>query len=534
MKKISIISLIGLLTVFTVPFFVAAQQPASKTTLKFDRVLDYVDRLYVDSVQADKLVEEAIRAMLEKLDPHSYYVTKEEFDEMNAPLKGNFDGVGIRFQIMQDTIFVVQTIPGGPSEKVGIRAGDKFVEIDNKPVAGVGIKNSGVRDMLLGTKGTKVTVKVFRKGTPDLLTFVITRDKIPIHSMDAAYMVTPTIGYIKLNNFSATSVTEFRTAMKDLKSKGMKDLIIDLQGNGGGYLNTAIELCDELLDSDKLIVYTEGRSYPKEEYKSRFTGAFEKGRLVVLVDEGSASASEILSGAVQDWDRGLIVGRRSFGKGLVQKQLTLPDGSAMRLTTQRYYTPAGRCIQKPYDEGKEAYQKEKYSRYESGEAFHIDSIKIPDSLKFQTLIKKRTVFGGGGIIPDVFVPLDTSGTSEYWSRLLRKGIINQFSLNYVDQNRDELLSTFPDFQTFKKNFEIESVVKEMIAYGEKEGIEYNEEAYQKAKQAIDLRLKASIAQNIWDFASFYEIINDLNDSLQKTIETLNDGTYDKMKLASNK
>ncbi|MFN3917331.1 MAG: S41 family peptidase [Flavobacteriales bacterium] len=531
----SIISLIAFLPFFAIsPYFISAQQPASKTTLKFDRVLDYVDRLYVDSVQTDKLVEEAIRAMLEKLDPHSYYVTKEEFEEMNAPLKGNFDGVGVRFQIMQDTIFVVQTIPGGPSEKVGIRAGDKFIEIDNKPVAGVGIKNSGVRDMLLGTKGTKVTVKVFRKGVPDLLTFIVTRDKIPINSLDAAYMVTPTVGYIKLNNFSATSVTEFRAAMKDLKVKGMKDLVIDLQGNGGGYLNTAIELCDELLDSDKLIVYTEGRSYPKEEYKSRFTGSFEKGRLIVLVDESSASASEILSGAVQDWDRGLIVGRRSFGKGLVQKQLTLPDGSAMRLTTQRYYTPAGRCIQKPYNEGKEAYQKEKYSRYESGEAFYIDSIKIPDSLKYQTLIKKRTVFGGGGIIPDVFVPLDTTGTSEYWSRLLRKGIINQFSLNYVDQNREELVAKFPNFQEFKKNFDIETVIKEMIVYGDKEGVEYNEEAYQKSKQAIDLRLKASIAQNIWDFASFYEIINDLNDSLQKAIETLNDGTYDKMKLASNK
>ena len=515
-------------------FSATAQPPASKTTLKFERALDYVERLYVDSVESEKLVEEAIRGLLEKLDPHSYYITKKEFEDMNAPLKGNFEGVGIRFQIMQDTILVVNPVPGGPSEKVGIRAGDKFVEIDDKPVAGMGIKNSDVRDLLLGSKGTKVTVKIKRRGINDLLTFVITRDKIPIHSVDAAYMVTPTIGYIKLNNFSATSLSEFKTAMKDLKSKGMRDLVMDLQGNGGGYLNTAIELCDEFLDADKLIVYTEGRSYPKEEYRSHQSGTFEKGRLVVLIDESSASASEILSGAIQDWDRGLIVGRRSFGKGLVQKQLSLPDGSAMRLTTQRYYTPAGRCIQKPYDEGKEAYQKEKYSRYESGEAFHIDSIKVPDSLKYQTLVKKRTVYGGGGVIPDVFVSLDTSSTSEYWNRLVRKGIMNQFALNYVDKNREELLRMYPSLEAYKKDFDPAYVLQEMIAYAEKEGVAYNEVDYQKAKRAIDLRLKANIAQNLWDYPSFYQIINDLNDALQKAVEALENGTYDKMRLAMSK
>lgn len=504
------------------------------TTEKFNALMGYISQFYVDSVAEEELVEGAIITMLEQLDPHSIYIPKKEVEEMNAPLKGNFDGVGIRYQVMKDTIMVVNPIPGGPSEKVGIRAGDKIIAIDGKVVAGVGIRNIQIQEKLRGPKGTKVSVEIVRNGEKENLNFTISRDKIPIYSIDAAYMAAPEIGYIKLNSFGETTMREFFFAFDSLKKQGMKSLIFDLQGNGGGYLNTAIELCDEFLGGDKLIVFTEGRAFDRKDVFARKEGVFETGKLVLLIDESSASASEIVSGAIQDWDRGLIIGRRSFGKGLVQKPINLPDGSQVRLTTQRYYTPSGRCIQKPYEDGSEEYHKEKYQRYLSGEMTFKDSIKIPDSLKFQTKVNKREVYGAGGIIPDVFVPIDTSSNSEYLSKILRGGIFNNYCLNYVDKNRASLKQNYPEFKKFKTGFIVDKkMMDDFIAYAEKEGIAFNEKDYAISKHVIEVRLKAGIASNLWDYGYFYEIINELNPAYLKAIEAINGNFFKDLKIAYN-
>lgn len=496
----------------------------------YSKALPYFDQIYADSVTNGLITEYGIRYMLEQLDPHSSYISLEDLHDMEAPLKGSFMGVGVRFQIDKDTIVVAEPIPGGPSEKVGIMAGDKFIFIDDELVAGVGINNSGVRSRLLGEKGTEVKVKMKRKGVTELLSFTIKRDKIPIYSMDAAYIAAPGVGYVKLNNFSATSVDEVREAINDLKRDGMKDLIIDLQGNGGGYLMTAVNLADELLEGSKTVVYTEGRAYPKKLYDTRYKGLLEDGRVIVLVDQNSASASEIVSGAIQDWDRGLIVGRRTFSKGLVQKPVSLPDGTTVRITTSRYYTPSGRCIQKPYDNGSIEYRKEKYDRYETGELFHKDSIKVNTNDVHYTLVKNRPVYGGEGIIPDVFVPLDTAGTSDYFSELIRNGIFSGFTLNYVNDNRKSMEDKYPTFDKFKENFKVDKVVKDLIKYGENEGVEFDEAGYEEAKTAIHVRLKANIAQNLYDRTKFYEIINELNNELQVAIELLEKGDeFDKIK-----
>lgn len=500
-----------------------AQTPSKRaTTDKFEYLYNNISNLYVDEVDGEQLVEDAIVSMLMELDPHSIYIPREELEQMNEPLKGKFEGIGVRFNILKDTITVVNPIPGGPSEKLGIRAGDRIIYVEDEMVAGVGIKNRDVMDKLRGDKGTKVMVKIQRRNESELLEFTITRDKIPIYSIDASYMAAPEIGYIKLNRFSATSMTEFKKAMTKLKGEGMKNLILDLRGNGGGYLKTAIDLADEFLDQEKLIVYTEGRSFPKEETFSRREGSFEKGKLVILIDESSASASEIVSGAVQDWDRGLIIGRRSFGKGLVQKPIMLPDGSAVRLTISRYYTPSGRCIQKPYDEGSDAYHREKYERFESGEMFSIDSLNLPDSLKFTTG-KGRVVYGGGGILPDIFVPVDTTGTSDYFAALMRKGVFNSFTLTYVDNNRDDLKAKYPEFEKYQNEFEVSgALMDQFFEYATAEGIEFDEEGYQQAKNTIEVRMKAQIAANLWDYEKFYEVINVLSPSYLKALEVLQD------------
>jgi len=489
----------------------------------YEKALNYFDAVYADTVSNTVIVENGIRYMLDQLDPHSAYISLKDIHDMNAPLKGSFSGVGVRFQIVKDTITVVQAIPGGPSEKVGIQAGDQFVEIEEEVVAGTGINNGGVRERLLGDKGTKVHVKMRRAGSKELLEFTIERDKIPIYSLDASYMAAPKVGYVKLNNFSATTVDEVKKAVRELREEGMKDLIIDLQSNGGGYLMTAINLVDELLDDDKLVVYTQGRTYPRNNYGTRHKGGFEQGRLIILVNESSASASEIVSGAIQDWDRGLIVGRRSFGKGLVQKPIYLTDGTQVRITTQRYYTPAGRCIQKSYENGTREYRKEKYDRYSSGESFNKDSIHFIDSLKFETKVKNRVVYGGGGIMPDIFVPLDTTGTSKYYSSLIRKGIMNRFALTWVNTNRKKLESKYISFDKFKSNFSTDKVLKELFKYAEEEGLEYNEDEFLAAENTIKTRLKANIAQNLYDYRKFYEIINDLNSSLQEALKILKEG-----------
>ena len=498
----------------------------------YRQALKYFDAIYPDSIENSLITEYGIRYMLEQLDPHSTYISLEDIHDMNAPLKGSFTGVGVRFQIVKDTIIIVQAIPGGPSEKVGIMAGDKIVKINEEVVGGIGIKNSGVRDRLLGEKGSKVQVDIKRSGIKELLEFNIERDKIPIYSVDASYMVTPTIGYIKLNNFSASSIAEIQKAVYKLKGEGMKDIILDLQNNGGGYLMTAVDLVDEFLSGSKLVVSTKGRMYTENPYQTRTKGLLENGNVIVLVNESSASASEIVSGAIQDWDRGLIVGRRTFGKGLVQKPINLLDGTQVRITTSKYYTPSGRCIQKPYEEGSVVYRKEKYDRYASGESFHRDSIKFNLDETFTTKLKNRTVYGGGGIMPDYFVPLDTSGTSEYYSALIRKGIMNQFSLIWVNENRDKLETKFSSFNKFKTAFNTDKALKELINYAKKEGLEFDEDIFKEAENTIRIRLKANIAQNLYDYKKFYEIINELNNSLKKSIELLEDGEAFK-KLAKN-
>jgi carboxyl-terminal processing protease len=466
LRKISLYLLLSFL--FTVPAsMVEAQNSVQQNQLKFGRLLRLVDGYYVDSADIDKLTEKAIVNLLTELDPHSTYISKEEVEKMNEPLKGNFEGIGISFNIYKDTLLVLNPISGGPSEKVGLRAGDRIVEVDDKMIAGIGLKNSDVFDMLRGKKGTRVDLKVLRKSNKNLLDFTIIRDKIPIFSLDASYMLDETTGYIKLNRFAATSTEEFLSAMADLKRQNIKNLIFDLRGNTGGYLKTAIEISDQFLEDDDLVVYTEGMNEPKREYKATAKGTFKDGKLVVLVDENSASASEIVSGAIQDWDRGVIIGRRSFGKGLVQKPFFLTDGSMVRLTTAHYYTPSGRCIQKSYEEGVKEYRKDYANRMTSGEMFSADSIEFDEKLKHKTLVNGRDVFGGGGVMPDIFVPMDTSMHYSYINRLGRKGIIRNFAMDYVDSNRDQLKQNYPEFDQFDKNFHVTSeMIDEVVERGD--------------------------------------------------------------------
>ena len=506
----------------------------SETTEKFATLLNYIDLMYVDTVQAAALTEKAIIHMLEELDPHSVYLSKEEVQSANEPLQGSFDGIGVQFQILHDTILVVEPIQGGPSEKLGIRSGDKIVKIDGDNVAGIGIKNSDVMKKLKGPKGTKVTVGIERNRETDLYYYTIVRDKIPIYSSDASYIVAPGIGYVKISRFAQTTAEEMRKAITELRAEGMKDLVIDLQDNGGGLLDIAVEMCDEFISGDRLLVYTEGRSFPRDERRANpeKKGIFEKGRLIVLIDESSASASEILSGAVQDWDRGLIIGRRSFGKGLVQRPVRLPDGSMVRLTVQKYFTPSGRCIQKSYDDGLAEYEKDKEKRFKNGELFSLDSLNLPDSLKYYTNLKKRTVYGGGGILPDIFVPLDTSENSNYFSEMLRTGVNNDWVMNYTNAQRAALLEKYPDIKTFTAKYELpDNAMTEMIDMLTKKEVAFNEAQYKTSEHAMRLRTKALIARNLYDNEAFYVIINDLNPALKKAVQVLQDGTFEKMKLA---
>ncbi len=502
------------------------QKPVQEQGEKFNTLLYYMNRMYVDSVDLDGLVETAIRGMLEELDPHSVYIPSEDLKQADEPLNGKFEGIGVRFNIMKDTIMVVATIAGGPSEKLGIMGGDRIVEVDGEVVAGVGIRNKGVMERLKGPKGTHVEVGIQRGRMDGLLYFDIERDKIPIYSVDAHYMVNNRTGYIKVNRFSKETMSELNSALDELQSEGMKDLVLDLQGNGGGMLNTAIEMGDEFLSGDRLIVYTDGRSFPREDRVADTEGRFEKGRLVVLVDESSASASEIVSGAIQDWDRGLIVGRRTFGKGLVQRPVRLPDGSAVRLTVQQYFTPAGRCIQKPYEDGVDAYRREKYERFEKGELMSLDSLDLPDSLKYSTKILGRTVYGGGGILPDVFVPIDTSYNSVYFTDLLRRGLFNRAVLEYVDKNRKRLEREYGDRDAFIADQPLEKELLDgLIALGEAEDIPFVEEDWNGSLYAIELRLKAILARTLFDTTAFYEVFNPINPVYRRAMEVLSDGTY---------
>ncbi|GHU90463.1 peptidase S41 [Bacteroidia bacterium] len=510
---------------------------------KLNMALYAIQNLYVDTVNENKLVEDAIVGLLEKLDPHSNYLNPEEVKEMNEPLQGNFDGIGIQFNMLTDTLYVIQVISGGPSEKVGIRAGDRIIEVDDTLIAGVKMKTNDVMRKLKGPKGTTVRVKVQRSGVPGLIEFKIVRDKIPVYSMDAYYMLNNKTGYIRLNRFAATSHEEFIKAFKDLKSKGMENLIFDLQNNGGGYLNAAIDIADEFLKQRETIVYTEGEHQRREDAQATTKGSFENGKLILLVDEYSASASEIVAGAVQDWDRAVIVGRRSFGKGLVQRPIPLPDGSMIRLTTARYYTPTGRSIQKPYENGNlESYNKDLIERYNHGEMVSADSIHFPDSLKYNTLINKRTVYGGGGIMPDYFVPLDTTYNTAVWREIYANGFIYRYAMNLVDKNREKYKKEYKNFNDFKSRFTVtdnmlEEVFNMMIddrktsepdakdtGTSEKDRKEFN-----ISKSVIALQIKGLIARDLWDMNEYVQIANQQNESLKKALEIIENQTeYDKL------
>lgn len=521
-RKISNWGLLLLAFILAIPFGNAsAQETVQENQLKFARLLRLVDGYYVDSANVEQLTEDAIVHLLSELDPHSTYISKEEVAKMNEGLKGNFEGIGISFNIYKDTLLVTTTISGGPSEKVGLRAGDRIVEVDGKNVAGIGLKNSDVFDLLRGKKGTEVNLKIVRKTSPDPLDFKVIRDKIPIFSLDASYMLDESTGYIKLNKFSATTNDEFEEAIKELKTQNLQNLVLDLRGNGGGYLNAAVAISDQFLNDDHLIVYTNGRNDPKRDYDATNNGYFEKGNLIVLTDEGTASASEIVSGAVQDWDRGLIIGRRSFGKGLVQKPFFLTDGSMVRLTTAHYYTPSGRCIQKPYDDGVGEYKKDYFNRMSNGEMFNADSIHFDDDLKHKTLVNGRNVYGGGGIMPDIFVPLDTSHHYSYLNKLRRKNVTYNFVLDFVDQNRESVHQEYPDFKAFNENFKItDDVVTEVVERGEKEGVEKDEESLEFVKESLRKELKAYIARDLFSRNDMFKVLNRDDDVIAKAIEVL--------------
>ncbi len=525
MRDVRIMIAVLLLSVLNTSWVVGQQRAISKDDPNFQlnklaHAMQLIKYMYVDTINEAKLVENAIVETLKELDPHSYYISKEELEEANEPIMGSFEGIGISFQLFHDTLYVISPIPGGPSEKVGILAGDKILEIDGNKSYGDHMTNKFVFDHLKGPKGTKVKIKVFRKGVKELIDFTIIRDKIPVNSVDATYMIDDEIGYIRISRFSLTTFEEYQKSIASLKKQGMKKLILDLRQNSGGVMQAAIEICDDLLNTNKLIVYTKGRQSPRRDYKSTPIGNFEKGSVAVLIDEGSASASEIVAGAVQDWDRGVIIGRRSFGKGLVQNPFPLPDGSAVRLTVARYYTPSGRSIQRPYSKGIEEYYKELYDRYTNGEIMNGKKLNFPDSLKYTTA-GMRTVYGGGGIMPDIYIPMDTTDLTKYNADLIRKRVFNDFVINYLQDRRKTILKEHPDFRSFAKGFNIsEELMKKFIALGEEQGVKFVEKDYNRSKIRMMHSLKALIGRNLWDMDAYFYIMSDIDDEFKKAVEIL--------------
>ncbi|NEW83308.1 MAG: S41 family peptidase [Mariniphaga sp.] len=499
-------------------------QDVQEQAIKFGRVLNLIERFYVDTTNINRLTENAISEMLSTLDPHSVYISKDEVAEMNQPLEGNFEGIGISFNVFQDTLMVMTTIPGGPSELVGLRPGDRIIKVDAKVVANIKLKTPDVFKLLRGDKGTKVNLTVLRKGEPAPLEFTIIRDKIPIFSLDASFMLTKETAYIKLNKFAATTIDEYKEAMKALNANAkVKNLVLDLRGNGGGFLGAAYELANQFLEEKKLIVYTEGTHSPRRDYLSTTRGDFTQGNLVILIDEGSASASEIVSGAIQDWDRGVLIGRRSFGKGLVQQPFPLNDGSMLRLTTAHYYTPAGRNIQKPYKDDIKNYRNEYFQRFEKGEMFSKDSISQPDSLMMKTLVTKRKVYAGGGIMPDIFIPMDTSMYYRYFNNLVRKNVLFPFVVGYIDKNRDQLKAKYKSIADFKDNFRVtDTMLDQLIEAGEKEGIKKDEESLKISGAIISRQIKALIARDLYDTGAYYLIMIEDDKEVEKAIEVLSD------------
>jgi carboxyl-terminal processing protease len=500
-----------------------SSQVFNEGTFKIDRTLGLIDAFYVDSANMDMLTEKAIIEILKNLDPHSTYISAKDVKSMNEPLNGNFEGIGIQFNLLRDSIIVIEPIAGGPSEKVGLRAGDRIITINQEKVTGIGISTTGVRSRLMGSKGTKVNITVFRKGEKDILEFTIIRDKIPINSLDASYMLDKETGYIKLNKFAATTEKEFSDAVKTLEKSNMKNLVLDLRGNGGGYMLAATSVANNFFPDQKLLVYLRGRKTPRQDYKSSGNGSLSSARVVVLTDEGSASASEILAGSIQDWDRGIIMGRRTFGKGLVQHPYNLTDGSLIRLTIARYYTPSGRSIQSSYNEGYDKYLENFLKRYTDGEMMTADSIHFPDSLKFKTLVNKRIVYGGGGIMPDAFVSADTTYNTAYFRRLVGKNVLNAFSLDYFDKNRVLLNSQYKSFEEFKNRFQFSSDdIKNFIAKGESEGVKFIEDQFNISKDEILLVLKGLVATNLWKTNEYFQIINKNDKVIENALKVISD------------
>ncbi len=503
--------------------------PAKKLQIAEALITNY----YVDTLNEDKLVEDAIVGMLKELDPHSTYSNAEETKEMTEPLEGSFSGIGITFNMNQDTLYVLQTVSGGPSERVGLLAGDRIISVNDTVIAGVKMKNSAIMKRLRGKKGTTVDVKVLRRnsGQPDkYIDFTITRAEIPIHSVDAAYMADATTGYVKLNKFAATTHEEFAKAVNALKKEGMKNLIIDLTDNGGGYLSAAVDILGELLDSGSLAVYTEGTNSSRQVFKASPSGKkplLEGSKVVVMVNQYSASASEILSGAIQDWDRGVIVGRRTFGKGLVQRPFPFPDGSMIKLTVAHYYTPSGRDIQKPYTKGgQKDYAQDILDRYNRGELMHADSIHYVDSLRVNTLKKNRVIYGGGGISPDRFVALDTTRNSDYYRNVMAKGLINQYSIAYTDTHRKDIKMDYKTADNFINNFEVnDEMLQELVAMANKEKVEYNEEQFQRSKTLFQDAIKSIVGRDVFTDEVFYKVWNRSSEIYLEALKVINSSDY---------
>lgn len=486
-----------------------------------------ITQLYVEGVNDSVLVEDAIKGMLENLDPHSSYTPAKEVKALTEPLEGNFEGIGIQYNLLDDTLIVIQPVSGGPSEKVGIVAGDRIITVDDSTIAGRKLTTTDIQRLLRGPKGSKVNLGVMRQGVSGIQSFTVVRDKIPVFSIDAKYMVDPTTGYIRINNFGATTHEEFVTAVNELKAKGMTDLIVDLQSNGGGYLQAAVEISNEFLSAGDMIVFTEGRAMSRRDYRANGSGILKSGKVVVLTDSYTASASEILSGAIQDNDRGIIIGRRTFGKGLVQRPIELPDGSLIRLTTAHYYSPSGRCIQRPYEKGKrQQYDREILTRLNSGELAHEDSIHFADSLKYTTLKNHRTVYGGGGIMPDIYVPLDTTDITPLYRELIAKSCVTQTCIKYVEKNRKSLLKRYETFEDYRDNFTIgDDVMKLLLQHADKAKVEYNDTTLSASRRMLDIQLKALIARDLWDMNQYYQISNLNNNIYLRAVAAIKDNEY---------
>ena len=520
---------VGILTGATVVDSKGTSDGIMSNFLKFREILTYIERDYVDEVETEKLVEGAINNMLSELDPHSVYIPAEEAKLAKSQLEGEFDGIGVEFNLIKDTIYVVAPLSGGPSEKVGIQSGDKIVSVDNKTIAGTNLTNKDVFNLLRGPKGSTVDLGIKRRGQKDLLHFQVERDRIPQYSVDVSYMVNSEIGYIKVSRFSATTYEEFKVALSKLKDAGMQKLILDLQGNPGGYMDRAVNMADEFISGNKMIVYTDGKQDRYDsEAKAYRKGIFEEGSLIVLIDEGSASASEIVSGAIQDNDRGLIVGRRSFGKGLVQMPIDLNDGSELRLTISRYYTPSGRSIQKPYNTEESDYELDIMNRFEHGELFNPDSIKFVDSLKYKTS-KGRTVYGGGGIMPDYFIAFDTTMNSPYLNQLFTSNVFREYTLNYYEQNKTRLSKM--DFDDYRDNFKVtDEMLQNLISLAERADVKFRKEEFERSKPLLKNYIKAYIARSVWNNEGYYPIINEHNEIFQEAL-----GLFEKAEeLASRK